>query len=294
VVGTFLQAAEDSTTGRALFISEHMSVDNVDDAFLSDGTSWVSSRMHTPREGHAVAFAGGKFVVTGGWGAYPNPTRGSPDSFPSFQMETASTEVLDPATGGWSDGGSMPGGARIWHRMTALADGRRILVTGGCLPNGPLNTADILDVQTMTWSPAPQMASARCRHGAVLLHDGRVLVTGSALNSGLLIGADSELYDPATNAWRSAAPMRQARTEHVTLLLSDGRVLVAGGTDNAVEGEVGALASAEVYNRPPICGRACHRCMRREEARPAPCLATPSTSPEARTPTPCRRPRIRA
>jgi hypothetical protein len=132
--------------------------------------------------------------------------------------------------------------------MTALADGRRILVTGGCLPDGPLSTADILDVQTMTWSPAPPMASARCRHGAVLLQDGRVLVTGSTLNSGLQIGADTELYDPAMNAWRSAAPMHQARREHVTLLLPDGRVLVAGGTDNAVDGEVGALASAEVYD----------------------------------------------
>ena len=247
VVGTFLQAAADSATGRALFVSEHMSTDNVDDAFLSDGTTWVSSRMGTPREGHAVAFAGGKFVVTGGWGAYANPTAGA-DSFPSIQMETASAEVLDPATGVWSEGGSMPGGARIWHRMTVLADGHRILVTGGCLPGGPLSTADILDVSTMNWSQTSPMPSARCRHGAVLLHDGRVLVTGSTLNGGLQIGADTELYDPNTNAWRSAAPMHQARREHVTLLLPDGRVLVAGGTDDAVDGEVGALASAEVYD----------------------------------------------
>jgi MYXO-CTERM domain-containing protein len=145
---------------------------------------------------------------------------------------------------GWRDAR----GPAYLDRMTTLADGHRVLVTGGCLSDGPQRTADILDVATMSWSRAADMESTRCRHGAVLLRDGRVLVTGASSRQGLQIDASVEIYNPMTDNWSPAAPMHQARIEHAALLLPDGRVLVVGGTSDAINGEVGALASAEIYD----------------------------------------------
>jgi hypothetical protein len=246
--GDWIPAATDPTHGQVLFVGESFDGYETSDAFLGDGNGWTMSRLVTPRTGHALAFAAGKFVVSGGWGSIPRPGGGGADSSPFIEMAVADSESLDASGTTWTSAGAMPGGPRIWHRMTTLADGHRILVTGGCLPDGALKSADILDVATMSWSKAADMDGARCRHGAVLLRDGRVLVTGALLNQGLEIGASAELYDPVSDRWSPAAPMHDARFEHATLALPDGRVLVVGGTNDARDGEVGALASAELYD----------------------------------------------
>jgi len=68
---------------------------------------------------------------------------------------------------------------------------------------------------------------------AILLDDGRVLVTG-----GFFIDKDSntrgylnvcEIYDPSTNKWSLTDTLKSKRAGHTITKLNDGRILVAGG-----------------------------------------------------------------
>ncbi|WP_437724978.1 DNRLRE domain-containing protein [Sorangium sp. So ce861] len=122
--------------------------------------------------------------------------------------------------------------ARAHHTATRLADGR-VLVAGGetdteYYSNAFHASAEIYEPATDLWTPAASMGSARARHTATLLADGRVLVLGGLLGSNGL--AIAEIYHPALNAWTAAAPMPAPSFGHSATLLADGRVLVAGGT----------------------------------------------------------------
>ena len=92
------------------------------------------------------------------------------------------------------------------------------------------------------------MIDARWSHTATLLPDGRVLVTGSYINSGES-RASAELYDPTSGRWTATGSMDLGRGGHTATLLPDGRVLVAGGRSSGGD----SLASAELYN--PTSGR---------------------------------------
>ncbi len=77
---------------------------------------------------------------------------------------------------------------------------------------------------------------------ATLLADGRVLVAGGSLDTGI-IAASAEVYDPKTGAFGSTGRMALGRNLHTATLLPDGRVLVAGGSS-----DFAAFASAETYD----------------------------------------------
>src|SRR5438045_2936878 len=81
---------------------------------------------------------------------------------------------------------------------------------------------------TGTWLPAGTMASARSGSAAVLLPDGRVMVTGGAGASGVLATVE---YLNSDGSFSPAPSMSFARSGHTAALLQGGRVLVAGGTD---------------------------------------------------------------
>lgn len=91
-----------------------------------------------------------------------------------------------------------------------------------------------------------RMAEPRASHGANLLEDGTVLVTGgfrkAADGHSQLYARTTEVFDPRTNKVVAGPRMHHARSGHVTAMLSDSSVLVAGGW-----GEHGALRSAELF-----------------------------------------------
>jgi len=114
---------------------------------------------------------------------------------------------------------------------TLLPNGK-VLVAGGynCLPCRELNSAELYDPATGTWTYTGNLNTARINHTATLLPNGKVLVAGgfrnvfdrNSLNS-------SELYDPATGKWSSTGSLNTARDGQTATLLPNGKVLVAGG-----------------------------------------------------------------
>jgi len=124
--------------------------------------------------------------------------------------------------------------ARTAHRATMLQDGT-ILVTGGVYEKFGgtpsqlyLASVERYDPASDTWQPAPPMSVARTGHGANLLPDGRVIVSGGSQSYQQDL-ASSELYDPVAGTWTAAGPMHVGRTFHSSVTLPSGVVLVCGG-----------------------------------------------------------------
>src|SRR5205823_5732492 len=94
---------------------------------------------------------------------------------------------------------------------------------------------------TGTWLPAGTMASPRTGATAVLLTNGRVLMTGGTGTTSPLSTAE---FLNSDGSFTAAPSLNFARSGHTATLLQDGRVLVAGGT-----GATGsATETAEIFD----------------------------------------------
>lgn len=183
------------------------------------GSLNIPSYLHT-----ATLLSDGKVLVAGGV---------------SYDGVSGSAELYDPVTGKWKVTGSL-NVARYSHKATLLRDGR-VLVVGGSdtlrdEDNSFLNSAELYDPQTGSWSVTGSLNTARAFHTATLLQDGKVLVAGG----GGLQGADdlislstAELYDPETGTWSFTGSLNAAIEVHTATLLQDGKVLVARGDKHA-------------------------------------------------------------
>ncbi len=81
------------------------------------------------------------------------------------------------------------------------------------------------------------MTVRRHKHDAVLLSDGKVLITGGSDESDDQNAYTSaEIFDPATGTFGKVGDMPTVRYKHIgtSLLLQNGEALIAGGARNAV------------------------------------------------------------
>jgi hypothetical protein len=209
--------------------------------------SWeLTGALGTPRFDHTLTLlANGRVLAAGG--------RTSPAG---TVFNTA--EVYDPVTEQWTPTGPMNDN-RWQHTATLLADGR-VLVAGGFggLPTGTgnndqpvLNSAEIYNPTTNTWTPTGPMNVRRALAAATLLPNGQVLVAGGrwcpsappATCNFSFRTATAELYNPATGTWTPTGSMSQTRHTTASVLLQDGRAIVPAGFTDAGNG-----TDADIYN----------------------------------------------
>lgn len=130
---------------------------------------------------------------------------------------------------------------REQHAETLLSDGR-VLIAGGYYTGNwweILDSAEIYDPATGTFTPTGSMSTPRCQITATLLANGMVLIAGGAGSAYL---ASSEIYNPATGLFTPTGNMSTPRANYTATLLASGEVLVTGGATG------GATATAEIYN----------------------------------------------
>lgn len=144
---------------------------------MSSGPSMAQSRALV----NAVELGPDQWLVAGGMNGLSiipfNP--GNP---------TATAEIYDGAANTWTSVGSM-GTARANHSGWALGDGTFILAGGGSgdiLSPTPLNTTEIFDPATNSFTPGPMMSSGRA--GATIFrapHGQMHLLGGAATNTSI-------------------------------------------------------------------------------------------------------------
>lgn len=237
------------TTGKVIIVGGYFGSDatGLSDTELFDpetGTWSVTGNTLGGRSGHtATLLADGKVLAAAGEGV--------------GDVATNSTELYDPATGKWSATGNLIT-ARLNHTATLLPDGRVLIVGGFATFTGDrfthiLNSVELYDPTTGTWSETGKLNTHRYTHTATLLENGKVLVSGgvSDFDSGVLDSA--ELYDPDTGTWSTTGKLNTPRGGHTATLLQNGKILVAGGEGNPISNdEVALISSAELYD--PVTG----------------------------------------
>lgn len=181
---------------------------------LTHAQTWTSGTpMNTPRaEAAAVVLDDGKVLVTGGRNAS------------GTVLNTA--ELYDPALSTWTTIPANMVAARFLHRAEKLQDGRVLVIAGAGQGRSGLNSAEIYNPATGTFTAAASLSESRETFASVALSDGRILVHGGWIGSG--VRSSSEVYEPSTDTWTSTGPSAP-RIEHELVRLPNGKVLMIGG-----------------------------------------------------------------
>lgn len=193
------------------------------------GRLTTTAAMHDARSDHtSTLLRDGRVLIAGGMvknGVFLN-----------------SAELYDPVRNSFAVAGTMRS-RRVEHTATFLPNGK-VLIAGGLagrvFEGGPgvVATTEIFDPDSGQFTAGPEMSVPRTGHGAVLLHNGKVLIFGGTdVNERPL--ASAEIYDPTTNRFAMTGAMHDARIGRAAVVLTDGRVLVTGGCNER---------TAEIYD----------------------------------------------
>src|SRR5207245_1577649 len=101
---------------------------------------------------------------------------------------------------------------RFVPSATLLGNGK-VLVAGGLTDQGTTASCELYDPQTQKSVSTGSMLLNRYCMQAVLMDDGKVLLTGGRDGgAGSNYFGECELYDPVTETWSAASSMNQSRT----------------------------------------------------------------------------------
>lgn len=147
-------------------------------------------------------------------------------------------EIYDSSTGAFSLTGNIDLQQSSTATLLTLLKNGQVLLTGSVTypAETPLAKAELYDPATGSFTAIGNMTTARAKHSATLLPDGRVLITGGMDRNGPQgRTASAEIYDPAKNSFAAIANMSMARFKHAdtAVVLPNGKVLIAGGGERA-------------------------------------------------------------
>jgi hypothetical protein len=207
-----------------------------DSGSVPPGSADVFSTTGAPATGRAgftsTLFADGLVLVAGGANASGN-VLGSAEIYSVSGASFTSTGNLNTARTG---------------ATAVLLPNGKVLIAGGSgdgTANGALNTAELFDPTTGTFTSSSQnMTAARYGATATLLSNGLVLLAGGENSGGVLNSA--ELYNPTSDSFTTTGNLNTARTGGAATLLGSGLVLVVGGSSDGTAN--GALSSIELFD----------------------------------------------
>ena len=158
-------------------------------------------------------------------------------------------EVWDPSSGEFSVTASME---QDHAGVPSVLVGDKVLVIGRYI-------GELYDPSTGTWSSAGTPNRERAQGAvAVLMNDGKVMITGGEFIRSGWVGANTvplmstEVYDPATSTWTETSNMIEPRKFHAAGVLNDGRVIVLGPKDDNMVIDVYDPTSVEEMKWPTI------------------------------------------
>ena len=198
--------------------------------------------LHVARSGAtAVVLTDGRVLIAGGYVPLATPIQ-LPNGTDYLGL-SSSAETFDPQTNAWSLVGSMHA-ARGAFALLALAHGVA-LAAGGCastnqgfFEGGAVNNTELFDPATGAWTIASPLPEPRCGASALLLRDGRALLTGGLDLQGGSV-TDAFVYDEQEHAWTAAGSTVQGVS--APILLADGRVFVAAVQAGQIQGRIQSL-----------------------------------------------------
>ena len=164
-------------------------------------------------------------------------------------------ELYDPRTGRSELVGSMSV-PREGHTATLLDDGR-VLVVGGHAGRRPgvqvHATAEVFSAGNARFDVAGSLSTARHKHDAIRLADGRVLVIGGADRTDRVHYATTEVFTARNGIFDRGPSMGHSRYKiaGTSVVLSSGNVLVTSGGPVAELLDVRRWAFHEVLGRYP-------------------------------------------
>ena len=227
-VATLLQSGTVLIAGG--YNGEYLSSAEIYDPTTEAFTS-TSSMLSARQNATATRLSGGKILIVGGFnGAFLN-----------------SSEIYTTSSGSFANTDGIMVDPREGHTATLLPDGR-VLIAGGCnnANSGEvkcdnfLDSAEIYDPSTDSFSSTGSMSTPRFNHTATILSDGKVLIAGGS--DGVTALASAEVFDPDTGEFSAVNNLASARTYHTASILPDGKVLIAGGEADQ------PLSSIEIFD----------------------------------------------
>lgn len=198
--------------------------------------------MNFPRLGHgATLLANGKVFVSGGLSTYVNANSNLVAAMNSSQ---AHGEIFDPATGSWSMVPGVMSSKRAGHTHTLLPNGD-VLIAGGMnggttssawLTNNQVPTVtatcNLYDPTTNSFTVTGGMSVARAFHGASVISNGEVLVTGGftvdTFNGTVTPTANCTRYNGSV--WANTGPLLAGVAFHTQVTSEvNGDAIISGG-----------------------------------------------------------------
>ncbi len=208
-------------------------------------TMTPAAPMNSVRWSHtATTLNNGKVLVAGGRIKWGGP-------FPVL----TSAELYDPSTDTWTLTGSMNVPRRS-HTATLLPDGRVFIAGGGDATSTsaemPIDSCEIYDPSTGTFSLVGNMTTPRLAHTNTLLDNGTVLITGGSNGLSTRYPTNlAEIYDPSDDSFTAVGPMNFSHLAQAATKMRDGRVLIAAGYYNPTHAAQGGgiiTTECEIYD----------------------------------------------